>query len=151
MVAGSPGAMLTDQHRQIDVGIKGIIDGSGAPEALSDSLVLLRTHLYLEETVLFPPLAANGLQMPLFVMKREHGQMWPLIENLEAAGAGSRDALISGCRDLLQLLQVHDPKEEMIVYAAADRLAAQRGDGSLTQALQVAHRPAEWVCEMASR
>lgn len=147
-----PSETLAAQHREIDAGIKGGVDASGARAALTNALALLRKHLYVEEAALFPPLVATGLAMPVFVMKREHGQMWPLIATLEkscAAGTAMAD-LREPCRQLFQLLQMHNPKEEQIVYTAADRLAKQQGDGALATAIATAKMPDGWTCAMGT-
>lgn len=147
-----PSKLLAVQHHQIDQGVAGIVDGSGTPAALvAAALQLLRQHLYVEEAALFPPLAKTGLAMPVFVMQREHGQMWPLITGLEAAcaaGAG-RDALRADADKLLMLLKMHNPKEEQIVYAAADRYEPAHPDAPLVAAMAAAHMPDGWVCANA--
>ncbi|TAL88139.1 MAG: hemerythrin domain-containing protein [Rhodanobacter sp.] len=146
-----PSRLLAVQHHQIDQGVEGIVDGTGEPQALAAALKLLREHVYVEEYVLFPPLAGAGLTMPVFVMKREHGEMWPLIRGLEAACAAGvaaadlrEDALM-----LLQRLKVHNPKEEQIVYAAADRHESAHPDAPLLQAMAAARMPEDWVCALA--
>ena len=147
MNTASPSQWLEVQHRQIDRGIEDMLDGSGTLEQLGRSLDLLRLHIYLEEVVLFPPLEQAGLTMPVFVMQREHGQMWPLLRSLRGADA----AVAEGCGTLLQLLQIHNPKEEQILYTAADRIAAERNDGALLEALTAGRMPAGWACAMAPR
>lgn len=144
-----PSQLLAAQHRRIDQGVLGILDGTDQPAALADSLALLRLHLYVEEEVLFPPLVKAGLTMPVFVMKREHGEMWPLLQTLTAAcgSASLVEALREPCGQLFQLLQIHNPKEEQIVYSAVDRLA----DASLTETLQTTRVPDDWTCAMAPR
>ncbi|MGH8110706.1 MAG: hemerythrin domain-containing protein [Rhodanobacteraceae bacterium] len=146
-----PSRVLAVQHRRIDEGVRGIAESGGQVAALADALDLLRLHLYLEEQVLFPPLVKSGLAMPVFVMKREHGEMWPLMETLVAACAAqaSVESIHDTCRRLFQLLQIHNPKEEQIVYTAADRLAAQPAGASLAKALDVTKVPDGWTCEMA--
>lgn len=153
MDASLPSQVLAAQHRRIDTGVQGIVDGTGETAALVDSLALLRLHLYAEETVLFPPLVKSGLTMPVFVMKREHGEMWPMLQTLTAACADGQpvETMRDTCRRLFQLLRVHNPKEEMIVYTAADKLAAQPAGASLAKSLDAARVPDGWVCEMASR
>ncbi|WHZ12130.1 MAG: hypothetical protein OJF60_002571 [Burkholderiaceae bacterium] len=148
-----PSRLLESQHHRIDQGIERVLDGTGHLSALTESLALLLRHLYAEEEILFPQLEASGLTMPVFVMKREHGQMWPLVHELTAAcqSAGPVDTLQETCRELLELLQIHNPKEEQIVYAAADRLAAGADHGSLADALEAARPPDGWACAMASR
>ena len=143
--------LLAAQHQQIDQGVEGIVAGAGATPALKSALKLLREHVYMEEAALFPPLVKAGLAMPVFVMQREHGQMWPLI--LEArepcAARAAADDLCEDARQLLQQLKIHNPKEEQIVYAAADRYASTRTDPPLAQTLAAARMPAGWVCAMA--
>ena len=148
-----PSSLLAVQHHQIDQGVAAIVDGTGKPQALATSLKLLREHLYVEEEALFPVLAGIGLTMPVFVMKREHGQMWPLLDRLEAACAAGADAdaLHEDARQLLQLLKMHNPKEEQIVYAAADRYEPAHPDASLVQAMAAARMPEGWVCALAPR
>lgn len=151
MTDTTPARLLEQQHRRIDRGIKALFDGSGSVAELAEALQLLRVHIHLEEAVLFPPLEQEGLTMPVFVMQREHGLMWPLLEQLAAAcAAGSAaQALQDDCRELFKQLQIHNPKEEQILYAAADRLAAERADGALLRALQEARMPDGWRCARA--
>lgn len=143
--------LLAAQHRHIDQGVEGIVDGTGGLPALVAALKLLREHVYMEEAVLFPPLVKAGLAMPVFVMRREHGQMWSLIQHLEAACAAgtTADDLREYARQLLQQLKIHNPKEEQIVYTAADRYASAHTDVPLDQAMAAAQMPADWVCAMA--
>ena len=107
--------------------------------------------MYVEEVALFPPLETTGLTMPVFVMKREHGQMWPLIVRLETACANgaSTESLRADCATLLQLLNMHNPKEEQILYAAADRYQPTHADASLVEAMAKAKMPNGWKCAMA--
>lgn len=144
-----PGAFLEDQHRAIDAGVQGFLGGTATRDALATSLALLREHIHAEEAVLFPPLASAGLTMPVFVMKREHGQMWPLIERLATAcdAATAGDELRESCRELMMLLDIHNPKEEAILYPAADRHAG--ADPAFMGALATASPPEGWKCEFA--
>lgn len=152
MDSQSPSQLLERQHRQIDEGIEAAAQGTGTIEALAASLALLRQHLYLEEEVLFPPLeeAHAGLAMSIFVMQREHGQMWPLLESLEAAcKTGSAiEPLQDDCSELLTLLQMHNPKEERILYTMADQVAGGDDGNSLLQDLATARMPEDWACAM---
>ena len=143
--------LLAAQHQHIDQGVEGIVDGTGELKTLLAALKLLREHVYVEELALFPPLAEAGLTMPVFVMKREHGQMWPLIQKLEAACAAGVAVgdLHEDARQLLQQLKIHNLKEEQIVYTAADHYDPTHRDVSLAQAMAAAHMPEGWVCAMA--
>lgn len=146
-----PSGLLEAQHHQIDQGIEGIIDSTGEPLALAAALALLREHVYLEEDVLFPPLAKTGLTMPVSVMQREHGEMWPMIRSLEVACAAGATAktLRKDANWLLQRLKVHNTKEEEVVYTAADRYEADYPDASLVKAMAAARMPEGWTCAMA--
>ena len=151
MDAVLPSKLLAVQHQHIDQGVEGIVDGTADPQALAAALKLLREHLYVEEEALFPPLAKTGLAMPVFVMKREHGQMWPLLLSLEAACAAgaAADTLRKDAGTLLRQLKMHNPKEEQIVYTAADRYEPTHPDAPLVQAMATARMPEGWACAMA--
>lgn len=146
-----PSELLEVEHRQIDAGIEGILDQTGQLSDLAQSLALLRVHLYVEEEILFPPLEEIGITMPIFVMKSEHGEMWPLLETLTLACEHNRpiESIQDPCLHLFQLLQVHNPKEEEVVYTAADKLAAEQADNALVTAMQAAELPEGWVCAAA--
>ena len=148
MSPNQPSALLEQQHRRIDEGIKAALQGAAPRAVLVEALQRLRQHIHLEEAVLFPPLERAGLSMPIFVMQREHGQMWPLIDELLAADAATMPAL---GRELFQMLQIHNPKEEQILYKAADQADEAGNDGALLHALQAACMPEGWVCAMAPR
>lgn len=141
------GELLKRQHRDIDAGIEAVAHGRGDVEALARSLRVLRRHLYLEEQILFPLLVNSGLTMPVFVMKRDHGQMWPLLERLTTScdASAALATLQDGCRELLQLLQMHNPKEEAVIYTSADQISAD----TLVQDLEGAELPDGWRCELA--
>lgn len=145
-----PSNVLTDEHRRIDAGIKQASDGNLS--GLAAALQLLRRHLYVEEAVAFAALEKVGQGGPTFVMKREHGMMWPLIETLGKVPAGdATPAVRESGRKLYQLLRMHNPKEESLVYTALDRFAGQQGDGKLAQAMAAAKLPAGWRCAMAPK
>lgn len=151
---GNPkaGALLEQQHRAIDDGIKPVLEGGGSLPALQEALDLLRLHLFLEEEILFPMLEQHGITMPVFVMKREHGQMWPLLQKLRGAceQGAALDSLRSDCDELFKLLQIHNGKEEQVVYTAADDIAAQGLEEPLWATLDATeHVPPEWAVAMA--
>lgn len=147
-------AMLEQQHRAIDAGIKPVLGGAGSLAALQEALQLLRLHLFLEEEILFPMLEQHGVTMPVFVMKREHGQMWPVLAELLQACDGGADpaTLRADCDELFKLLQMHNVKEEQIVYTAADDLAAKGLHEPLVETLDATVEvPPGWSCAMAPR
>ncbi|QXL84772.1 hemerythrin domain-containing protein [Comamonas sp. NLF-1-9] len=144
----TPGASapLQQQHQDIDFGVQGAMDGSSDQVELARSLELLRTHLYLEEAVLFPALEGS-VGLSIMVMEREHGLMWPLMESLAQAcrDGASLESMQDELDELFQLLQVHNPKEEQILYSVADEHAG------LAEALAAAQVPEGWACKAVAR
>lgn len=145
---------LEKEHRDIDVVIVSFIEGSGDVTSLMESLALLRRHIYMEELILFPRLSSHNLALTMHVsmMEIEHGYMWPMIRKLEdAANSGmSADDMKNTCTALLELLQLHNTREEEILYAAADRMSPGGGGepGLLSQVTDV-HMPPDWTCGLA--
>lgn len=146
--------LLTHQHRAIDAGIKPVLDGGGRLPVLQEALQRLRLHLFLEEEILFPALEQRGITMPVFVMKREHGQMWPVLDALlQACAAGAELATLrDDCDGLFKQLQIHNGKEEQVVYTAVDDLAALGLRERLVETLDATvDVPPTWSCAMAPR
>ena len=139
-------AALEREHHEIDHGIAAFTAAPGDPQPLIRAIRALRRHIYLEEEFLFPLLceAEPGLTAPVFVMLREHAQIWAALDSLERElDDGTRLVL---CRQLTVRLLHHNLKEEKVLYpraddalppAAADRLRAFLGSGEL---------PEGWVC-----
>ena len=76
MPDGLLSVVLKREHHEIDSAIAAFIEkldgGCVQPEPLRAALEALRRHIYLEETILFPPIREAGMIMPIFVMMREH-------------------------------------------------------------------------------
>ncbi|NVM96362.1 hemerythrin domain-containing protein [Arthrobacter wenxiniae] len=150
------GGALEREHRQIDGGIEAYLnslDGPADPAPLLAALTGLRRHIYLEEQFLFPPLKAAGLMGPIFVMLREHGQLWTsmdAVEQLLADGADP-DARRDACTALLSLLDAHNSKEEPIIYTQADAILSAEAGSALQEFLAGGTTPDGWVCSGASR
>ena len=125
---GTLGAALEREHREIDEGIEEFTSGLEAGERKTEPLVrataALRRHIYLEEEFLFPPLRAAGLMAPLFVMVREHGEMWRTLDALDAELAEQEEhgQVLDTCHRLVAELEAHNSKEEAIIYPQADAL-----------------------------
>ncbi len=141
--------LLSGQHRVMELGIGGLVDGSGSRTEFTDAVHLLRRHIYVEEAFLFPVIDQDrGRWMALAQMKYEHGDMWPHLEaaiDLLAAKA-NLDDLLPAAQALLRLLAVHDHKEEEAIYGVADRYAASTDRPPLAELLQGAGIPAGWRC-----
>lgn len=119
-------AALEREHGEIDREIATFIRelgrGSAQADVLTAALETLRRHIYLEETFLFPPIREAGMVMPIFVMMREHGQLWQTMDTLTLLLAEGDDGrrLEQACRELLEQLHRHNSKEEPIIYPHAD-------------------------------
>ena len=159
------GQALENEHREIDGGIEAYVaslgdagDAAGAAGAagVQTSLLLaaltgLRRHIYLEEEFLFPPLKAAGLMGPIFVMLREHGELWKQMDAVESLLQASADAgsTREACSVLLSLLGRHNAKEEPIIYAQADGLLDATASGELLEFLEQGTTPEGWVASAA--
>ena len=86
---------LKQERDEIDGEIETFIEklerGSMQPEPLTAALEALRRHIYLEEVFLFPPIREAGIVMPIFVMMREHGELWRTIDALTDLLADGKD------------------------------------------------------------
>ena len=153
MEISSLAVALEREHHQIDGGVAAFAAAPGDRQSLARAIGALRRHIYLEEEFLFPLLceAEPGLAAPVFVMLREHAQIWATLDSLERApgdGTGTGRAL---CRQLSARLLHHNLIEEKILYpraddalppAAAERLRAFLGSGDL---------PEGWMCMLKAR
>lgn len=141
-------AALEREHREIDDGVAQFVAGRDT-DALKRAMSALRRHIYLEEEFLFPPLRAAGLMAPLFVMVREHGQLWQTMEKLDdrLAGGAGPDAALAVVRDLAAELDAHNSKEEPIIYPRADGVIGEQESNQLHELLTSGTIPDGWVCQ----
>lgn len=147
---------FTREHHEIDAGIEAYLgDAEGDVEddvaALQAATHALRRHIFLEERFMFPPLREAGLLMPILVMLREHGELWRRMDTLDdaiASGAGTA-ALQTQCKQMLELLEAHNAKEEPIVYPQADTALSEFERNQLAQFLAAGTFPDGWTCEQA--
>ena len=144
-------AALEREHREIDEGIARFVadpSSAGAVASLAVAIAALRRHIYLEEEFVFPVLSAGGLVAPIFVMLREHAQIWQTLDALEpdvASSDGTPDVSLAGHQLLVQL-QHHNMKEERILYPDAERVLPAEAASRLRAFLQAGTLPEGWVC-----
>lgn len=142
-------AALEQEHHEIDAGIAAFTAAPHARQSLARAIRALRRHIYLEEEFPFPLLcqAEPGLAAPVFVVLREHAQIWATLDTPEREPVTSTGLVL--CRQLTVRLLHHNLKEDRVLYpraddglppAAAARLRAFLGSGEL---------PDEWVCTKA--
>ena len=148
-------AELTREHREIDDAIEAFIEkldcGSVQRELMTDTLEALRRHIYLEEEFLFPPMREAGYVAPIFVMLREHGELWRTMGSIERGLSGEKTgAEVPACEQLLAQLERHNSKEEPILYPRADEVLGGRASAELREFLRDGRLPDGWVCSGAS-
>ncbi|MGH3399323.1 MAG: hemerythrin domain-containing protein [Streptosporangiaceae bacterium] len=154
MQTSSLAEALEHEHHEIDDGVAAFTASPGNRLPLTRAMGALRRHIYLEEEFLFPLLhqAEPGLAAPVFVMLRDHAQLWATLDSLERADdhgdAGTGLAL--GKRLTAQLLH-HNLKEEKILYPKADELLSPEAVARLRVFLISGELPEGWVCMMKAR
>ena len=148
-------AVLKREHREIDREIETFIEklecGSVRPEPLTAALEALRRHIYLEEVFLFPPIREAGMVMPVFVMMREHGELWRTMDAVRDLLADGKDRRRLGdtCRQLLDQLDQHNSKEEPVIYPHADTDLPPHASAELTRFIETGRTPDGWACRQA--
>ena len=140
---------LEREHHEIDDGIAKFAAAPGDQQPLVHAIQALRRHIYLEEEILFPLLrqAEPALGAPVFVMLREHGQIWPLLDSLEHDANADADAITPArIRQLESHLLHHNLKEEKILYPRADEVLPTAAAERLWALLDSGEMPEGWVC-----
>jgi quercetin dioxygenase-like cupin family protein/hemerythrin-like domain-containing protein len=148
-------AALEREHREIDQAIEAYLaapaDGPERVEHLTQAMTALRRHIYLEEEFLFPPLREAGFVAPIFVMLREHGELWQTMDEIARDLAGDEPGLHTAgqCKWLLAQLERHNSKEEPILYPHADGVLGATASSELTAFLRTGRMPGGWICARA--
>jgi DUF438 domain-containing protein len=155
MTRGELASALEREHREIDRGIEAFLaadsEGGNRLEALRRAIEALRRHIFLEEEFLFPPLREAGMVAPVFVMLREHGEIWDTLDAVDAQlRADTADGVVDeACRTLLAQLEKHNAKEEPILYTQADAVLTPAASAGLKAFLAAGRTPDGWACAQA--
>lgn len=146
---------LEKEHHDIDAGVAaftvGLAGGNPPVDTMQKALAAHRRHIYLEETMLFPPLRMGGLFAAILVMLKEHGQMWNVMDELEPlVAAGGTDAKVPElCEQFVALVAAHNLKEEATIYSKADELLNAPASDKLRDFMATGAMPDGWVCAKA--
>lgn len=149
MDSESLAAALEREHHEIDAGIAAFTASPRNPRPLTRAIGALRRHIYLEEEFLFPLLgkAEPGLRAPVFVMLREHAELWATLDALQCEPAPGAALIL--CRQLTVRLLHHNLKEEKVLYPRADDALPPAAASRLRAFLGSAELPEGWVCTKA--
>jgi iron-sulfur cluster repair protein YtfE (RIC family) len=151
------GAVLERDHHRIDEHFEAFAsalrEGRVDTAALAAGSGALRHHIYVEETCHFPVLRKAGLLGPIMVMLREHGEIWDLLDALDA---GVRDGvpvadLTTTWQGLEEIVAAHNMKEERIVYPSGDEMLSADDAAEVLAELASEQTPEGWACEQAGR
>ena len=144
---------LEAEHRSIDALLEQFVSGLDQevrPGLFRDSSRELRQHIYVEEAHLFPPLRAAGIIPPVLVMLREHGQIWTVLDEIDAQLDEPDPAELRRlCEMLTGMLGAHNDKEEAILYRAAVEVLDPVVQEQISNAMVDDTLPDGWRCEMA--
>lgn len=145
-----PSTLLTEQHQQLDCALEKLMAGAGDHALLQQVIDALKLHIYVEEALMFPLVNTGRLKMPLAVMRDEHGQMWDLMSQLQdicLSGSNINQYVIELFKTIFKLFQLHNPKEEDIIYPAINEYHLTDFEpGSLIDDINDAVLPTGWVC-----
>lgn len=148
-------AALEREHQQIDAGLEGFLAAEAAGtrqiDPLRQALGALRRHIHLEERFMFPPLRDAGMVAPIFVMLREHGEIWATMDRIEVElGRDPESAALQlQCRELLAQLERHNAKEEAVVYPQVELTLETGAEAQLRRFMASGEMPPGWVCAQA--
>ena len=147
--AFSVGSALEHDHHAIDGEferfMEGLERGEWLREAFERGAEGLRHHIFVEEEVFFPFLRVGGLVAPVFVMLREHAEIWRALETVEDAMGQDRERAREGMATLASALEQHNLKEEQVLYPRAVTLLSESDAEAVRAAFEEQQRPDGWV------
>lgn len=140
---------LEHDHRAIDEEFgrvkAGLQEGAWRRESFRHAADELRHHIYVEEEALFPVLRQAGMVAPVFVMIREHGEIWRALDAMEAEDGGDPARALAAFASLESVLSAHNFKEEQILYPASDSALSAESVEGVRRAFEDSKRPEGWL------
>lgn len=141
--------VLEHDHHELDAAFALFFAGLGRGEWLSEPLVRasegLRHHIFVEEESLFPILREAGLIGPVFVMLREHGEIWQALDQIEACAGGDFARAQAAFGVMRSVLEPHNSKEEQILYPASGQVLDAAATETVRVAFEEGKRPEGWL------
>jgi iron-sulfur cluster repair protein YtfE (RIC family) len=143
------GELLEHDHRAIDADFQRFREGLERGERLDESFrraaEALRHHIFVEEEALFPVLRVGGLVGPVFVMLREHAEIWQALDAIEAAAGVDSTRALAAMAAMTSVLEPHNSKEEQILYPASGQVLDAEDTKAVRLVFEEGKRPEGWV------
>jgi iron-sulfur cluster repair protein YtfE (RIC family) len=141
--------VLEHDHDAIDAEFQRFREGLERGEWLDGSFgraaEALRHHIYVEEEALFPVLRVGGLVAPVFVMLREHAEIWQALDAIEAGAGRDTARALYAMASMIAVLEPHNSKEEQILYPASGQVLNTDDTEAIRRAFEESERPQGWV------
>lgn len=140
---------LEHDHRAIDQEFEhvktGLMQGEWRGESFQHAAEELRHHIYVEEEALFPVLRQAGMVAPVFVMIREHGEIWRALDAIGGEDGRDAEQALAAFASMESVLASHNFKEEQILYPASDSALDPQHVESVRLAFEDGRRPEGWL------
>lgn len=143
------GQVLEHDHHAIDAEFarfrEGLERGEWLREPFERAAEALRHHIFVEEEALFPILRVGGLVAPVFVMLREHAEIWQALDAIEAEAGMDSTRALSAMATMISVLGPHNSKEEQILYPASGQVLDPKDTEAVRLAFEEGKRPEGWL------
>lgn len=143
------GEALEHDHHEIDSDFQrfreGLERGEWLTESFEHAAEALRHHIYVEEELLFPVLRVGGLVAPVFVMLREHAEIWQALDATEAEIGRDPARALAAMATMFSVLEPHNSKEEQILYPASGQVLNADDTEAVRLVFQEGKRPEGWI------
>ncbi len=139
--------LLTKDHDKVGSMLSELVvelkNNTNAVPIFEDIANDLKTHIFLEETALFPNLSEE-FRNRVVGLEMEHGAIWKLLDIIgHAIKTGDIDLATRRSESLIRVLKSHNLTEESDIYPIID--ATFKGDVS---ELMKKNLPNGWICEV---
>ncbi len=143
------GDVLEHDHHAIDSEFarfrEGLERGEWLGEPFQHAAEALRHHIYVEEEALFPVLRVGGLVAPVFVMLREHAEIWQALDAMEAEVGRDTTRALAAMATMTSVLGPHNSKEEQILYPASGQVLDPKDTEAVRLVFEEGKRPEGWL------
>ncbi|MGC8505571.1 MAG: hemerythrin domain-containing protein [Thermoplasmata archaeon] len=147
--------IFTDQHWKIDLllgeFIKSLKENDQGVEELAELRKLLRSHIYLEESVIYPLVETNENHNGINGLEVEHAGIFRLLDKIQLYIARNDYVRATDrAEGLVRVLAAHNGKEVQTVYSVLDALPESEQAGIIDRIKQLGV-PENWECKVLIR